>query len=348
MPPQDETLVAGMIMCYHLMIMKYSRYTINTTTEAEDIIIAGLADAGIEGVEIEDSEPLIEEDMQGMFIDPDIKSDVPEGTAKLTFYFDDTYTQADIAEKIASVKEILADAGQYVDTGAATIDESVTEDRDWINNWKNYFHSFEIVFDDGSKAEMIPSWEKQSCDTAGDLVIHIDPGTAFGTGAHETTYMCIQELKNAVRPGQRILDIGTGSGILSMMALKFGAVRAAGTDLDPNSIPAAKDNFKKNGLENADFDLIIGDVLSDPDIRERVGSGYDICAANILPVVLIPLIPLIEQFIVPGGTVILSGILNEKLPDIKEQLDKCGYETVSERSRGEWAAVRAVLKKENI
>lgn len=318
--------------------MKYNKYTIKTTTEAEDIISAVLSDIGINGIEIEDAIPWTDEDRQNMFVDELVLPDIPEGEAHISFYLE---SDSDTRAMLKKVIEALTELKKTVNIGEATIDTSVTEDRDWINNWKTFFHQFEICFEDGRKVVLVPSWEQPQNVSDGETLIHIDPGTAFGTGAHETTQLCIREIEKAVRPGMKLIDVGTGSGILALMALKFGASSVTGTDLDPNAVPAVKDNFEKNGLTDSKFRLLIGDVITDEDIRKQAGNGYDIFVANILPVVLIPLIPVIRDFIRPGGKVILSGILEEKADPIAAALRDNGYTVISVNRQGEWVSVTA-------
>ena len=220
--------------------MKWKQFRLKTTTQAEDIVSSMLADLGIEGVQIEDKIPLTEQDKEQMFVDilPDIPDD--DGTAYLTFYLDE---EEDVAPVLMNVRKELEDMRAFLDVGECTIEESETEDVDWVNNWKQYFHQFYI--DD---ILVIPSWEKVKPEDSDKMVIHIDPGTAFGTGMHETTQLCIRALKKYVTSETEILDIGCGSGILGMLALKFGAKHSLGTDLDPCAIDATHENMEVNGI----------------------------------------------------------------------------------------------------
>lgn len=214
--------------------MKWNQFRLKTTTEAEDIVSSMLADLGIEGVQIEDKIPLTQQDKEQMFVDilPDIPED--DGVAYLTFYLD---PDLDAGTILAQVREEMEQMRAYVDVGDATIEESETEDVDWVNNWKQYFHQFYI--DD---ILVIPSWEDVKAEDSDKLVIHIDPGTAFGTGMHETTQLCIRALRKYVKNGDLVLDVGCGSGILGMLALKFGAGHSIGTDLDPCALDATHEN----------------------------------------------------------------------------------------------------------
>ena len=266
--------------------MKWKQFRLKTTTQAEDIVSSMLADLGIEGVQIEDKIPLTEQDKEQMFVDilPDIPDD--DGTAYLTFYLDE---EEDVAPVLMNVRKELEDMRAFLDVGECTIEESETEDVDWVNNWKQYFHQFYI--DD---ILVIPSWEKVKPEDSDKMVIHIDPGTAFGTGMHETTQLCIRALKKYVTSETEILDVGCGSGILGMLALKFGAKHSLGTDLDPCAIDATHENMEVNGIRKDQYEVMIGNIIDDKAVQDAVGyEKYDIVAANILADVLVPLTPVI-------------------------------------------------------
>ena len=318
--------------------MKYDRYTIKTITDAEDIISATLAEIGIEGIEIEDKIPLTEEEKAGMFVDIAPQTEPDDGVAYVSFYLD---ADNDNSEMLENVRAELDSLKEFMDCGDLTITQSTTKDEDFLNSWKEHFHQFyidDILF--------IPSWEtKEEPETNEDeIVIHIDPGTAFGTGSHETTRLCIRALRRYVREGMSVLDVGTGSGILALMAYKFGADYCIGTDLDPCAVPAVADNMEKNGLKDKDFKLIIGNIIDDKAVQDEVGyHKYDIVCANILAEVLVPLIPVIKNHITPGGIVILSGIITGKEELICTTLKANGFEVVEVNPDGEWFSVVATL-----
>ena len=228
--------------------MKWNKFTLKTKTDVEDIIISTLADIGIQGAEIEDKQPLTEEDKKQMFVD--ILPDMPEddGVAYLNFYLDE---DENVEEMLEKVNAELSELRNFVDIGEGTITTSETEDKDWINNWKQYFKQFYV--DD---ILIIPSWEEVKEEDRDRMIIHIDPGTAFGTGMHETTQLCIRQLKKYVTSETELLDVGTGSGILSIVALKLGAKHAVGTDLDPCAVPAVEENKEVNDIPAASLSLI--------------------------------------------------------------------------------------------
>ncbi len=314
--------------------MRWNKFTLKTRTEAEDIVISSLADAGVEGVEIEDKVPLSESDKQQMFVD--ILPDCPEddGIAYLSFYLEE---DADKDAILTRVREELEDLRNFLDIGEGTITESQTEDKDWINNWKEYFHQFYV--DD---ILIIPSWEEVKAEDADKMIIHIDPGTAFGTGMHETTQLCMRQLKKYVTPETEILDVGTGSGILSIVALKLGAKHAVGTDLDPCAITAAKENLEVNGIQEGAMDVMIGNIIDDKSVQDTVGyEKYDIVAANILAEVLVPLTPVIVKQLKHGGIYITSGIIDEKEETVVEAVKSAGLEVVEVTHQNDWVSVTA-------
>ena len=314
--------------------MKWKQFRLKTTTQAEDIVSSMLADLGIEGVQIEDKIPLTEQDKEQMFVDilPDIPDD--DGTAYLTFYLDE---EEDVAPVLMNVRKELEDMRAFLDVGECTIEESETEDVDWVNNWKQYFHQFYI--DD---ILIIPSWEKVKPEDSDKMVIHIDPGTAFGTGMHETTQLCIRSLKKYVTSETEILDVGCGSGILGMLALKFGAKHSLGTDLDPCAIDATHENMEVNGIRKDQYEVMIGNIIDDKAVQDAVGyEKYDIVAANILADVLVPLTPVIIHQMKPGAVYITSGIIEDKENVVVEAVKAAGLKVLEVNHQGEWVSVIA-------
>ena len=269
-----------------------------------------------------------------MFVDilPDIPDD--DGTAYLTFYLDE---EEDVAPVLMNVRKELEDMRAFLDVGECTIEESETEDVDWVNNWKQYFH--QLYIDD---ILVIPSWEKVKPEDSDKMVIHIDPGTAFGTGMHETTQLCIRALKKYVTSETEILDVGCGSGILGMLALKFGAKHSLGTDLDPCAIDATHENMEVNGIRKDQYEVMIGNIIDDKAVQDAVGyEKYDIVAANILADVLVPLTPVIIHQMKPGAVYITSGIIEDKENVVVEAVKAAGLEVLEVNHQGEWVSVVA-------
>ena len=317
--------------------MKWNCFTIKTKTEAEDMIICTLAEIGVEGAEIQDHQPLTEEDKAQMFVDIMPEGPADDGIAYLNFYLEE---DADKEAILKDVREALDDLKNFMDIGEATIEESQTEDKDWINNWKEFFHQFYV--DD---ILIVPSWEEVKEEDKDKMILHIDPGTAFGTGMHETTQLVIRQLKKYVTRGAEILDVGTGSGILGITALKLGAGHVVGTDLDPCAVPAVAENKEANQIVDETFDMVIGNIIDDKAIQDQAGyEKYDIVTANILADVLIPLTPVIVNQMKKGAYYITSGILDVKEEVVVEAVKAAGLTVVEVTHQGEWVSVTARKK----
>ena len=314
--------------------MKWKKFRIKTVTEAEDIIISTLYDLGLEGAQIEDKVPLTAMEKEQMFVDILPEIDVDDGVAYISFYLEE---DEDKEKMLQAVREELKEIGTYVNVGSMEIEESQTEDVDWVNNWKQYFHQFTI--DD---VLIIPSWEDVQPEDEDKMIIHIDPGTAFGTGMHETTQLCIRQLKKHVTKETRILDVGCGSGILGMLALKFGAAYSVGTDLDPCAIDATYENMEVNGITRDQYEVMIGNIIDDKEVQDKVGyDKYDIVVANILADVLVPLTPVILNQLKKGGVYITSGIIDDKEDTVVEAVKAAGLEVLEVTYQGEWVSVTA-------
>lgn len=334
------------------IIMKWMRFRVRTTADAEDILVSAMTDIGLYGAQIEDHVPLTAAEKEQMFVD--IMPDEPEndGSAVLSFYVEETEDGSlvlnDQAVKPEQVKEEMEEVIEHlrgsagsdiIGDGTVTIEE--TADVDWVNNWKQFFHQFWI--DD---ILVIPSWEKpQEAERKPFLTFHIDPGTAFGTGAHETTQLCIREIRKYLNDFKastdvKILDIGTGSGILSILSLMLGAESAVGTDLDPCAEPAVWENLKANQVDPSKFRLILGNLMDDPKVQDEAGyDRYDIVVANILPNVLIPMTPAAVKALKPGGVYITSGILEGKESSVADAMRAAGLDVIDVTAQGEWRCV---------
>ena len=304
--------------------MKWNRYSIKTTTAAIDLLSSALDDIGIEGIEIQDNVQLTQEEAKTMFVDfiPELPPD--DGTAVVNFYIDSEEDDGTLVKK--------------AEQGDGTITRSETEDKDWINNWKQYWHTFTI-----GNLYIKPTWEEVTEEMKGHPVLSIDPGTAFGTGSHETTRMVIKQLEKYVKDGDNVLDVGCGSGILSVVALKYGAAHAFGTDLDPNAIIASHENSEQNNITSEQFEVIEGNIIDDKKVQDACGyECYDIVCANILADVLEPLSVNIHRHMKHGAYFITSGIINTKEEEVVEAFKKNPeLEIVEINHDGEWVNVTA-------
>lgn len=354
--------------------MIWRKFTIHTTTEAEDILSANLAELGIEGVQIEDRIPLSDADTKGMFIDilPDIGPD--DGKADVSFYVEvvdpesrqdrlekagrlqadpsvdasysintsNLYTESELKKLLGSVREMLTEMRRYCAVGDGSIDQSDTEDKDWINNWKSFFHPFSV-----DNILIKPTWEDVPAGAEDKLLIEIDPGTAFGTGMHETTQLCIRQLQKYIHPGAETADIGTGSGILGITALKLGAGHVYGTDLDEEAVPAVRDNLRANALPEERFSMLVGNVIGSEEVKAQLGhEKYDLVVANILAPVIVLLTGEVGPLLKKNGIFITSGIIDEKEKDVVDAFKKHAdiFEILEINHQGEWVNVTAKKK----
>ncbi len=325
--------------------MKWKKFKVKTITDAEDIIISTLYDIGLEGAQIEDKIPLTALEKEQMFVDILPEGPEDDGIAYLSFFVEEKEDgslevlgeRTDAEAVLEQVRQELEDLRQFCDIGEGSVTLDETEDIDWINNWKQYFHQFYI--DD---ILVIPSWEDVKAEDRDRMVLHIDPGTAFGTGMHETTQLCVRQLRKYMTPGARLLDVGTGSGILSILSLMFGAGHAVGTDLDPCAVEAVAANSETNGIDPSRFEMLTGNIITDQEVRDRVGYGcYDIVAANILAEVLVPLTPVIVDQLKPGGIYITSGIIDDREEAVVEAVEAAGFQVLEVNRQGEWVNVTA-------
>lgn len=367
------------------MVMKWKKFKIKTITEAEDIIISTLYDIGLEGAQIEDKVPLTAFEKEQMFVDIMPEGAEDDGIAYLSFFVEEAEDGRRLlpqaAEKdgdgkilyegekkealweddevivdpfgtkklfveesvlLKRVEEELESLRQFMDIGEGRITVEETEDIDWINNWKKYFHQFYI--DD---LLVIPSWEEVRPEDADKMILHIDPGTAFGTGMHETTQLCIRQIKKYLTSETVLLDVGTGSGILGILSLMYGGKKVVGTDLDPCAVPAVEENLEANHISPEKFELLIGNIITEKEIQDKVGYGcYDIVVANILADVLVPLTPVIVNQLKPGGIYITSGIIDDKENVVREAVEKAGLEILEVTYQGEWVSVTGRAKAE--
>lgn len=318
--------------------MKWKKFTLETTTEAVDFLSSLFDEIGIQGMEIEDNIPLTASETKGMFIDilPELPPD--DGSAKVSFYLDDG---DNVEEILKNLQEGLEDLKNYVDVGPASLSQTETEDKDWINNWKQYFKPFTV-----DHILIKPTWEEIPEEHKDKLLIQIDPGTAFGTGKHETTQLCIRQLEKYVKPGIKVLDLGTGSGILGITALKLGAGYVFGTDLDENAITAVHENLEANGVPGEQFRVVQGNIIDDKAVQDAAGYGeYDVAVANILADVIIVLQKEVPIHIKKGGIFITSGIIDRKEQAVRDAFEANGaFEVMEVTRQGEWVSVTARKK----
>ncbi|MDD6044385.1 MAG: 50S ribosomal protein L11 methyltransferase [Clostridia bacterium] len=323
--------------------MKWMEVTVFTTEQGLDAVCARLDMLGINQVMIEQGRDSIEEFLRNTarywdYADMDalVASEEPCVKAYIADVADNRATVKAIEESFDELKRM--DVG--IDLGSLNTVVRLTDDEDWENNWKIYYKPLEI----GERLLIRPSWE-QAEDT-GRTVLSLDPGMAFGTGSHHTTRMCLEFLEKTVKDGDDMIDLGCGSGILSIGALLLGAKQALAVDIDPVAEKIAYENAAMNDIYNDRYTVLIGDVLSDTALQDRLcEKKYDVVAANIVASVIIELTKMVPRIIKPEGVYIMSGIIGDRLDEVLAALDENGFEVLEVREGDDWRAVMARPKR---
>ena len=317
----------------------YNKYTITTTEEAEELIISSLSDIGIDSVEIVNSQP-VDDVIQGANyeeLQPDIT--VEEGVSVISFYTE--YNESD-EELMSNVRDCIDCWNGVVDLGVATLERELVKDSDYDEKWKEFFQAFTI-----GNLLIRPTWEKETTyPTDGQMVINIDPGMSFGTGKHETTYLCIEDLQDFVKPGMKVLDIGCGSGILSIVSKKLGAGQVYGIDIDPDCITSSQENYEINDLVFEPDDFVAGNLIEDDSLCDRfVAKGpYDIIVANLLADIIIPMLPQIRKLMTEKTVLITSGIIDFKQQAVADAMTANGMTVMHTKDMGDWCLITASTK----
>lgn len=322
--------------------MVWTKLTIDTTVEAVDILSAFLDDLGVEGIMIEDNVPLTEEDKKAMFVDIPLIEGEDDGTAKVSCFIDESFDvdtlKADIVAELTRLEEFLP-------VGTKNITLGNTEDKDWINNWKQFFKPFRLY----DNIVIKPTWEELIDVKEDDMVVEIDPGIAFGTGSHETTKLCIGQLKKYLKAGDTVFDVGSGSGILSIISVMLGAGFVHGMDIDEVAVRASIENREVNNISEDKLALTCGNLLAGDDVASKMafdvnkGDKYDIVVANILADVIIPLSGVIKPFLKEDGYFITSGIIDMKEEAVKEALLSNGFKIIDVVHMNDWVSIIAQI-----
>lgn len=340
--------------------MLWKKYTIHTTTADCELVCATLMDYGITDVQIDNNIQLTDEEMNQMYAD--FVKELPEddGNCTVSFYLDennyvpegvgtgDSPSSANEAEDfqgtyvdLDAVKEGLQELSDYFGAAPVTIEESTANTEDWDNKWKEYFKPFSV-----GRVIIKPTWEDVPSDLEGDVVIDIDPGMAFGTGIHETTRLVMQGLQKVIKPGVKVLDLGCGSGILGIAAMKLGAGHVTAIDIDEQAVRIAEENFAQNNIEPEKCTLMTANILQDKEMQKKLEEEkYDIVLANILADVIVPLAAMADKFMLPGGVFISSGIIDYKETEVTDAVKANPNLKLEEVcADGDWRSVTAIGK----
>lgn len=309
--------------------MEWHAIIIHTTNEAVDYIAERLYEIGVKGIEIIDP-TLTQEERDSLIVDYIDESLLKPETIKIICYFS---SEEDIKEKIQIIEAQLLEIKKVVDIGTGIIETSVTKEEDWANNWKQYYKPFRV----GENIVIKPTWETFNDLRKSDIVIEIDPGMAFGCGTHETTFMCIEHLQKYLKPGDHVIDVGCGSGILSIVSAKLGAKKIEAIDLDKAAVKVTKENVEWNKIGNI-VQVYHGDLI------ENVSEKADLVVANIMADVIIILVDDLVRILKKEGLFITSGIIQGRAQEVQLKIESAGFELLEITQKGEWVALTAQLK----
>lgn len=321
--------------------MKWIEITITTTQEGLEAVSAALDAAGVPQVVLEEGTEQIEAELADVakywdFADADELASSQGPAVKA--YISDLPESEPLLIAVRETVERLKNTDVGLDLGALELTERSVDDEDWANNWKAYYKPLAI----GDRLLVKPSWEPLPEEMAeGRVVVEMDPGMVFGTGTHQTTRMCLEFLEKLVKPGMKVVDLGCGSGILSIATLLLGAEHAIGVDIDPVADQTVMENVRMNGIPEEKYEVLIGDILSDAAVQDVVGGKgpYDIIVANIVAGIIIPLSSLTPAYCVPGTPFVVSGIIREREEEVLEALRKNGFEPAEIKRDEEWVAI---------
>ena len=321
--------------------MQWIEVTIKTTSAAIDLVCDRLTVLGFDSFIIDDQqdfERFLEENHQYWdYVDEDLEQKM-QGLSQIRLYLEDS---AAAPEQISTLRDDLAVLRRdypAVDFGSLEVALANVRDEDWENNWKQYYKPLAI----GEKLLVVPEWlNPENPDNR--VVVLLDPGMIFGTGAHASTQMCMRELERAIQGGEQVLDLGSGSGILSITALLLGASHATGVDIDPKAEDIARQNAAINQIFADRFTALTGDVIGDTAMMEKLEAHYDVVLANIVADVIIPLTPVVPHFLGEDSVFICSGILNTRLSEVISALEAAGLQVLSTEQQEDWCRVTAVL-----
>lgn len=318
--------------------MEWIQITVITTTDGIDAVCNELSEIGINGFEIEDENDFknfLEENTKYWdFVDDELLKQ-KSGDTKVKAYIPLDENTADTLRQVESAMEALKKRDTSDLFGALKITTESMLEEDWANNWKKYFKPMTV----GEKMLICPEWEEAE-NTNGRKVFKVNPGMTFGTGTHHSTRMCIEHLENSISGGERILDLGCGSGILSIIGLILGAECATAVDIDENCVHVAYENLDMNGIERSKYSVYSGDILNDKELFEKMNvCKYDVVVANIVADVIIALLPIAEKLICNGGTFICSGIIEERFDDVNTAIEKSKFEVEKVMRSGGWVSI---------
>lgn len=320
--------------------MNWIEVSIYTTTNGIEIVNGALIKLGINDAVIEDAS-VFEDFLNNETLNWDYYD---EGLARMKdcescikVYLADNSQGKSLLDEINTFISAIRQEYSGIDFGRLEIETRMLNDEDWANNWKQYFKPFTV----SDKIIIKPSWEELSEPSDGKTVLEIDPGMSFGTGQHHTTRLCIEQIIKHMEKGMKVLDMGCGSGILSIASILLGAESCVGVDIDENAVRIAKENAELNNIFADRFTVCCGDVTNDENLQSKIGSGYDMIAVNIIAQIIMGMSSTFPKFLRKGGLVIASGIIKKYLQDVTDNFKKLGFEIMEINDSEEWVCVTA-------
>lgn len=318
--------------------MNWIKVVIYTTSEGIEALSGRLYGLGITGIEISDEKDFkdfLENNKQYWdYVDDELVKE-KEGETQVIAYVSDNAAGHEMLMAIRQTVDEMKSIDENNEFGRLEISIDNTKEEDWANNWKKYFHPIEL----GEKILIKPEWEDLT-EPTDRIIFNINPGMSFGTGGHYTTQLCIEALEKYVASGSKVLDLGCGSGILSIISLLLGAESAFAVDIDPNAVDIAYQNAQKNDVDISKYIVKAGDIITNTELQNEIAQNeYDVVVANIVADVIIPLAPKAREYMKDGGVFITSGIIEDRLDDVKSSLAECGFEIVSVQQRKDWVSV---------
>jgi ribosomal protein L11 methyltransferase len=324
-------------------MMNWLEVKIYTSKQGIEVITGVLLQLGVTGFVVQDPDDF-DEFLKGQgttwdYMDEEVAK-LKDSETNITVYLADNMQGNEMFVELKNTIKRLKTSDTHKEYGRLAIELGNVSEDDWANNWKQYFKPFEV----GEKFVIKPSWEEYNEQTS-RMILEIDPNSSFGTGQHYTTQLCIEQLEKVVSKDSVVLDMGCGSGILSIAAILLGAGHVTSVDIDQNSVDIAEDNFKKNAIPSDLFKTYCGNVIDDDNLVTKIGlGGYDIIVANIVADVIILMKDLLREFLKPQGILIASGIIGERAEEVKEALAGSGFIVDEITEKNDWVALKAYLK----
>lgn len=324
--------------------MNWTKVTVYTTSDGIEPVSGRLYQLGLQGLQIEDKQDFAEflEDNTPYWdlVDEDLRVQMQDCETRVMVYLEEDETLPDTLAGIrASMQELKQSDGRGI-YGRLEIGTEGVRQEDWANNWRQFFKPLPV----GRRVLIQPEWEPD-CASSERVVFRIEPGMTFGTGTHQSTQLCIKALEDCIVDGESVLDIGCGTGILSIIALLLGAEAATALDIDPAAEHIAYENAARNGIGRDRYTVLCGDVLTDTALQKRIAGQYDVVVANIVADVIIALLPLAQTMVKPGGTFLCSGIIEQRLPDVLDALEHSDLTVQIVEQDGCWAAITCKFRE---